>query len=336
MIIYPLVTIPFFRHGPATPWGGSALHELYGKAIPDDRTGESLEISALTGMESVILNGEMAGCALSRAVATWGAALTGLGDGSFPLLVKLLHARAILSVQVHPDDAYAAARDGKRGKTEAWLILAAEPGSRVVYGIKTNADDFAALAGRGEVERALRWIPVYPGDVLYMPHGCVHALGGGIVAYEIQQASDATYRIWDWGRLDEDGLPRSLRIEDAKAAMRPELRLDKAPGATAACPGGSQTIYIADSNFELRRLNVWGTMPLRGGRMLLLTALGDVTLRWPGGEENLAPGQSCVIPAALDGVSLNGRATVACASLPDRDAVRAELGDGAKMVVGLR
>ena len=112
--MYPLLMSPYFRHGEQTPWGGSQLKQLFGKASPDDRTGESLEVSALSGMNSVVQNGELAGVSLSKVIELWGEGLTGMKDNSvFPLLLKLLDAREMLSVQVHPGDEYAMANEGK-------------------------------------------------------------------------------------------------------------------------------------------------------------------------------------------------------------------------------
>jgi mannose-6-phosphate isomerase len=161
-ILYPMKMRPAFRHGADTPWGGEGLRELFCKAIPDDLTGESLEISALPGHESVVENGALKGRTLLDVYETYGARLTGLPDGDgFPLLVKLLDAREMLSVQVHPGDAYAARRHGKRGKTEAWVVLDAPPGARIVLGLKAGAD-LAEAVRAGTLEDALSWLSVSP------------------------------------------------------------------------------------------------------------------------------------------------------------------------------
>lgn len=335
-MLYPLKMIPYFRHGDTTPWGGAALHTLFGKDIPDERTGESLEISALDGRESVVANGSLSGMTLSHLVQEYGHELTGACD-SFPLLLKLLDAREMLSVQVHPDDAYAAEHEnGKRGKTEAWLILAAERGARLVYGVQSkSSQELRAQVEAGQLEESLNWVSVQPGDVLYIPHGCVHALGGGIVIYEIQQSSDVTYRFWDWNRKNSDGTTRELHTEKALAVSRPELKLSKLPGATIICEGGSRTFYISDDNFELCRLNVAGDMPLESGRMLLLTALGEAVIRWPEGEMTLEAGESCLIPACTQDVLVSGRTTVLCSTTPDHDALKSALGYRAELVAGL-
>lgn len=334
-MVYPLKMIPCFRHGSSTPWGGRALADVFGKDIPDDHTGESLETSALAGLESVVENGELAGQTLSEALELWGAELTGSQEPGFPLLVKLLDAREMLSVQVHPGDEYARVHEGKLGKTEAWVVLFAPRGSKLVYGVDLKGVPLGQYVVEDRLEDALTWLPVSPGDVLYIPHGMVHALGNGIMVYEVQQASDVTYRFWDWGRLDKDGNPRQLHTRKALDVTRCDLRLPKIEGATTLREGGSATFFICDDNFELSRLNVAGRMPLPGGRMLLLTALGDCNLTWPEGEISLGPGQSAVIPAALEGAAIAGRLPVLCVAAPDRQALREALGYRAGNVAGL-
>ena len=309
---YPLFMKPYYRHGEETPWGGSALNELFGKVLPDDKTGESLEISALSDMESVVENGALAGLPLSRALAELNDT-----DSAFPLLVKLLDARETLSVQVHPGDEYARIHENKAGKTEAWMILAASAGAKIIYGVKPElADNFAEMTRRGHIGLALNMVPVRAGDVFYIPHGLVHALCGGTAVYEIQQSSDVTYRIWDWGRLAEDNKPRELHIDHALSVSRPELALSKIAGTTVQVEGGVQITYIADEHFELRKIMLSGVMPLPAGRTRLITALGMCRLRWDGGEAEFPPGKSCLIPADTEGAALSGRAELICAMPP--------------------
>ena len=253
---------PRYRYGEATPWGGDNLRLMFGKDAPEDRVGESLEVSALSGLESVILNGEYAGMTLDKLLEKDYEAVTGCDKKPFPLLLKLLDARDTLSVQVHPGDEYALKNDGKYGKTEAWMILSAEPGSRIAYGIKKSDTPLAQIVGEGRFEDSLNWVYPRPGEVYYIPHGCVHALGGGVMVYEIQQSSDATYRFWDWGRVGKDGKPRALHTQKALDVTRPNLALDKVEGATVLCEGGSRTHFVCDENFALMRLNVCGRMPL--------------------------------------------------------------------------
>jgi mannose-6-phosphate isomerase len=331
-ILYPMKMRPAFRHGADTPWGGEGLRELFCKAIPDDLTGESLEISALPGHESVVENGALKGRTLLDVYETYGARLTGLPDGDgFPLLVKLLDAREMLSVQVHPGDAYAARRHGKRGKTEAWVVLDAPPGARIVLGLKAGAD-LAEAVRAGTLEDALSWLSVSPGDVVYIPHGLVHALGGGVRVYEIQQSSDVTYRLWDWNRVGPDGKPRALHTEDALKVAR-RLPGEVLTGVALEGPGGRSTCYICDDNFELWRLDVAGRMALPAGQMRLVTALGRGVLGSDGGAEAFHAGDSIVIPAETE-AWLDGSLTALVAAPADRARLEALMGDRARRVAG--
>lgn len=287
---YPLR--PAYRHGADTPWGGDALFRLFGKDIPDGRTGEALEASTLEGLESVTEDGRT---------------LTEVAGGGLPLLLKLLDAREALSVQVHPDDAYAARHEnGKRGKTEAWVILDAAPGAKLVYGVKPGTD-VSALSGR-DIEACLRYVEVSPGDVLFIPAGMVHAVGAGIVLYEIQQASDVTYRFWDWGRLGADGKPRALHLLQAAEVARADLQLDPVAGEAAAAEGGTVTRYLHTEHFTLDRLSVRGAMALpAAGGFRFVTALCAAELFTQAERALLSPGQTAFLPAGARGVRVRAQ-----------------------------
>jgi len=334
--MYPLIMAPYFRHGADTPWGGSMLKDLFMKDSPDEMTGEALEVSALEGRESMVLNGPQAGRTLTSMIKLWGKDLTGDIEGEFPLLIKLLDARELLSVQVHPDDAYAGANEGgKLGKTEAWVVLSCEPETKLAYGIDTKGRDLREMVAAGEIESALNWVTVRPGDVLYIPAGTVHALGGGIQCYEVQQSSDVTYRFWDWGRVGKDGKPRELHTEKALDVTNAGEILPKCEGATVLCKGGSVTYYIADTNFELARLNVSGKMPLISGRMHMITPMGPCKITWPEGEIDVMPMTTVLIPAALEGAAIEGNVKALMSSPSDREYLRNELGYRAENVAGL-
>lgn len=336
MNLYPLLMAPSFRHGAETPWGGHMLRDALMKDAPEDATGESLEVSALAGHESTVANGAHAGTALPRMVELWGETLTGPIDGDFPLLLKLLDPVLPLSVQVHPDDDYARAHGGRFGKTEAWIVLNAGPDGQIVYGTDTKGEPLDKVVADGRLKESLRFVKVRPGDVYYIPSGMLHALGEGVMVYEIQQSSDLTYRFWDWDRVDENGKSRELHVQKALDVCRPELRLEKIEGTTVLCKGGSRTYYISDRHFELCRLNLSGTMPLESGRMLFLTPLTPCALRWGDGEEmTLNAFDTVLVPAGLEGVSLVGETKVLMSSTPNREALRAELGYRAENVAGL-
>ncbi len=335
MDLYPLLMAPSFRHGAETPWGGHLLRDALMKDAPEGAVGASLEISALPGEESTVANGPHAGKPLSRMIELWGDDLTGPTGGDFPLLLKLLDPAMPLSVQVHPDDAYAAENEHGHGKTEAWVVLNAESGSQIVYGADTHGESLEKLVAEGRLREGLRFVNVRPGDVYYIPSGMLHALGEGVMVYEIQQSSDLTYRFWDWDRVDENGKGRELHVEKALAVCKPEDRLEKIEGTTVLCKGGSRTYYISDAHFELCRLNLSGKMPLESGRMLFLTPLSPCVLRWGDEALELNAFDSVLVPAALEGAVLEGETKVLMSSLPDREALRKELGYRAENVAGL-
>ena len=306
---YPLLMEPVFRHGEATPWGGQELGRRLGKPIPDDRTGESLEVSALPGLQSTVKNGPLAGRFLGEVFDLWGAELTGREEKEFPLLLKFLDARERLSVQVHPGDAYARAHEGKLGKNEAWLILHAEPGAQLVYGVRTDCGTLEQMVREGRVEEALNWVDARDGAVFHIPAGTVHALGGGILCYEIQESSDVTYRFWDWGRVDREGHSRPLHLQKALEVTRSGTP-QKTGCPREEVPGGSRQLLVCSDFFELWHLQVEGEMPLDMAGMKLITPLAPCRICW--GRESLPVEafRSVVVPAALEGVILCGNAPV--------------------------
>jgi len=313
----PFIMAPAYRHGAETPWGGVALRTVFGKSIPDDTTGESLEISALPGLCSRDVRGRP----LDQLLLEGGAAMRGTSVGEkFPLLVKLIHARVRLSVQVHPNDAYAAIHEkGKLGKTEAWVVLDAPPGAQLVYGIRPGItwEQLAQAAANGrELEDCLRWVPVSPGDALFIPAGTVHAIGEGILLYEVQQSSDLTYRFWDWGWRDAQGNPRALHLKQALDVSDVSLRLSPTRGVSKRVTGGNRVRLIEDRAFTLDRLEVAANMPLEDSpeRFRLLTALCGGRIVCSDGTLDFKPGDSMFIPASAKGIQLQSEGALLMAA----------------------
>ena len=213
---YPLTFTPLMKE---KVWGGRRLADL-NKALPAaGPVGESWELVDLDEDQSVVASGPAAGVGLHQLITAWGADLmgsAGLDGGRFPLLVKYLDAEQTLSVQVHPD-AETAARLGGRPKSEAWYILGVEPGGVIYRGLKPGTDRAAMAAAlvSDKVEELLAVEHVQPGDLVSVPPGTVHAIGAGVLLAEVQQPSDTTYRVYDWGRDGLDGKPRALHINDA-------------------------------------------------------------------------------------------------------------------------
>jgi mannose-6-phosphate isomerase len=312
--LLPFRMHPAYRHGDMTPWGGERLKTLYGKDIPDSRTGEALEISCIDGLASV----DDAGETLPALIARHGARLTGAGhEHPFPLLLKLLDAKSSLSVQVHPNDAYAMAHEGKLGKTEAWVILHAEAGAELCYGLKDGVTLTmlrAALIGGQDVAPMIAAVQVAAGDVLYMPSGMVHAIGGGITLYEIQQSSDVTYRLWDFNRTNEQGEKRELHVEKSLDVIDPTLAGLRATLPDAAAVGVHTVLDVAA--FTLRCACVQGELALAANResFTMFTALEELVIAWPNGQLKVKAGGSALIPAAAPQVTLKGMGRALLAS----------------------
>lgn len=223
--LYPLVFRPVFKE---RVWGGQRLSQFF-PDLPAGRIGEAWVLSDHPQGRTPVVNGALAGKMLGELHATYGAALMGrrgLPDkaGAFPLLLKLLDAQDDLSVQVHPADEYPGLAAGERGKTEMWVVLHAEPGAKVVFGLQPGMTRmaFATAIAEGHIMAALRELKVDSGDVFSVPAGTVHALGTGLVVAEVQQSSDTTYRVYDYDRLGLDGRPRELHVEHALAVSHYE------------------------------------------------------------------------------------------------------------------
>lgn len=202
---YAMKLTPVFKE---IIWGGDKLKKDFGKVCDLEKLAESWELTVRHDGMNVIENGEYAGMTLAEY----------LGDSAegFPLLIKLIDACDKLSIQVHPDDEYAKEKEGEYGKTEMWYIVDALPGAQLVYGLRDyDKQSFAAAVAEGTLEKNLNYVDVHKGDVFFIPSGCVHAIGAGILIAEIQQSSNVTYRVYDYNRRGADGKLRPLHVEKA-------------------------------------------------------------------------------------------------------------------------
>ena len=305
--LYPYVLEPTLA--PAI-WGGDALAKRFGKpGDPAQRLGESWECWD----ENRVANGALAGKRLAELRAELRDALTGPIDPAhtFPVLTKIIDAREALSVQVHPDDAYAQRVEGQpNGKTEAWYILDCRPGAELVLGWSrdTSREEYEQRVADGTLGEILRRVPVRPGDAFYLPAGTLHAIGAGIQLFETQQASDLTYRIFDWNRVGADGAPRELHV--AKAGDVLDFRATF-PGAVPplayTADGLERTLLIADPRFLVERVTVRRADAYveTDGRPLTLTATGaHVRVDTEDASAVLEPWQTVVTPAAAPRIAL--------------------------------
>ena len=220
-MIYPLTFQPVFRD---YIWGGRNLETLFGRQLPPGIIAESWEISGHASSPTQVDQGYWRGRTLPDVLDALGVNLVGrrgaamLSRGRFPLLIKLLDANQDLSVQVHPDDVFAGMHEhGELGKTEMWYVLHARPGAELICGLEREATPLSLRQAIEDhaPERELHRLAVQAGDAIFIPAGTVHALLAGIVVAEIQQNSDTTYRLYDWGRVGADGKPRPLHIDKA-------------------------------------------------------------------------------------------------------------------------
>ncbi|MDZ4766018.1 MAG: type I phosphomannose isomerase catalytic subunit [Chloroflexota bacterium] len=305
LIPYPLLMQPAFH---SRVWGGRKLTALLNKSLPDDGTpyGESWEIHD----SATIANGAYAGRTLGDVACAFGADMLGAGVDpalGVPLLAKFLDAEAWLSVQVHPNDAQAGQLEGEpRGKTEAWIVLHAEAGAQLVIGVQPGTDA-AAMAHAIRADRLsdiLVYQTVTRGDVLFMPANTIHALGPGIVIYEIQQSSDITYRLHDWGRVGLDGQPRALHI-DKGVAVSNTAALPTITHIDWDTPGDYGVIESEFFNTTLHSLPADGDGHASGatlqteGRPHLLSCIEGVVVIETERRFTLPKGQSAFLPAAL-------------------------------------
>jgi mannose-6-phosphate isomerase len=310
-VLPPLVFTPLYRQ---YLWGGRRFASLLDRQLTDPGPyAESWELVDRPEDQSVVRAGPLTGRTLGQLVREHRAELLGLGtsSGPFPLLFKFLDAHKVLSVQVHPDDSAAAQRTPPdRGKTEAWYVVEAEPGSQIYAGLKpdVNRDDLAAAIAAGHCEDVLHTIEPSVGDCIFIPAGTVHAIGAGLVIAEIQQSSDVTYRLFDWNRVGADGKPRPLHLDEGLAATAcrgPVAVSAKQPTTDpAVCRMVDCEFFTFD---EVMPAGKWQTAGQDCEFLAVLT--GEVRLPDQWSLPPLNQGDCLLLPASLEPQDLQCRAT---------------------------
>lgn len=224
-------------------WGGTRLRDEYGKDCDYDKVAESWELSCHKDGASVVDSGEYEGLTLAQYIEKAGKGVLGKNCErfeEFPILIKLIDAKDNLSVQVHPDNEYAMRVEGEYGKTEMWYVVDCDEGAELLYGFKKeiSKEEFAQRIADNTLLEVTNNVPVHKGDVFFIRSGTLHAIGKGILIAEIQQNSNTTYRIYDYGRVGKDGKPRELHVEKAKdvtklapAQQYPETPVEERNGA---------------------------------------------------------------------------------------------------------
>jgi len=310
-MLYPLTFRPIFKE---RVWGGRNLERLYQKPLPPGvPIGESWEISDRPGDASVIVNDPLAGKDLRWLMKhhpreLLGAAKPASGN-RFPLLAKLLDAQEKLSLQVHPP-MHKAAELGGEPKTEMWYIASAAPGAELYVGLRRGVTraEFEKKIQTGEVAECFHRVPMKAGDAMFLPSGRVHAIGAGLVIFEIQQNSDTTYRVFDWNRVGLDGKPRELHVAQSLASIdfndfEPSLVRSR----FVAREPVKKRLLVRDPLFTVEACEApAGTsVPAKPNRLQILAVLaGKLQLRDDQTGMELSPGQFGLLPASLKQVTI--------------------------------
>jgi mannose-6-phosphate isomerase len=322
---YPLRFKPILRR---LIWGGRRLGTVLHKPIGDESDyAESWELSDYHDQVSVVEEGSLAGATLRDLVRSRGDELLGKALGprdQFPLLVKFIDAHQALSVQVHPDDETGKRLANDNGKTETWVILDTEPGSLIYAGLKQGVgrDEFASAIQSGKVKHLLHRFEPSTGDCILIEAGTVHAIGAGVLLAEIQEMSDATFRIHDWGRTGPDGKPRQLHLGEAmesidfdRGPVGPLSPVAEPIAGGGTCERLSRSPYFALERFTLVKPALVGI----ADRFTIVMGLkGTSIVEHAGNRVPLEFGQTLLIPAALDRCEIapRGEATILTCVVP--------------------
>ena len=307
----PLRFLPIFKH---YLWGGRRLHDLLGKPCGPQNTAESWEVCDRHDDQSVVAEGTWRGCCLHELMQQFGPQIMGTDtwkkisqdtlpenlQGRFPLLFKVLDANQALSVQVHPNDRYASGMcPPDLGKTEAWYVFHADPGAKIYAGLKSGVDASelrTAIEGQ-RLEDVLHAFEPQVGDTVFIPAGTLHALGAGLMIAEIQQASNTTFRVYDWGRVDADGKSRMLHLDPAMEVI--DFSAGPVHPVRSQVANLQHETLVESDFFVLSRIRFLTEISLAGDNQFHLLHLTQGQLELQSGDDNwsLKRGETMLIPA---------------------------------------
>ncbi|MDD5698171.1 MAG: class I mannose-6-phosphate isomerase [Victivallaceae bacterium] len=308
--MYPLIFKPIY-HGKM--WGGTQIREFLKRDdVPElpEPVGESWELADREDEQSIVVNGALKGTTLTQLVKHYGKTLLGnkYNGGRFPLLVKIIDAGERLSLQVHPDEqACARLGNGAEPKTEMWYILNARKGAKIMAGMnpRSTRQQLLNTLQSAEAEKYLQVFHSEPGDAYFITSGTLHAIGEGNLLIEIQQNSDTTYRVSDWGRVDQDGKPRELHYEQALEAINYINRTSpRIPGVVGVVGHNRKFPVVNRCRFfavdDLRLVAEWNENTTLSNSFHLVSCINKPIRITAGTDEvKLNPAQTCLIPACL-------------------------------------
>lgn len=313
--LYPVKMKPAFKD---YLWGGRRLIDEWGMPCELEKAAEAWVLSAHPNGQSVADSGPQQGKTLSDLIVQWGGKCLGRRGASkdgFPILIKLIDAAADLSIQVHPNDAYALAREGSYGKTELWYVAQAEENATLLCGFSRSITDeeYTRRIADNTLAEVLNTVPVKEGDVFFIAPGTVHAIGAGVIIAEIQQNSDITYRVSDYGRIGPDGRPRPLHIEKAREVTNLKAsEFDGRPhGACTVRDGYMETVLAQCEYFSVTEYHIFESLRLDAGGdtfEALLFLGGDAVLEHGGDRYPARKGDCYFVPAGMGAYTVTGRA----------------------------
>lgn len=299
-------------------WGGNRLKNEYGFSAELEKVAEAWVLSCHKDGTNTVLNGEYAGRSLTDVLDIWGERSLGknaLKFEYFPILIKLIDACDKLSVQVHPDDEYALRVEGEYGKTEMWYVVDSNPGAKLLYGFKheISKDEFAERIRNNTLDEVVNYVNVSKGDVFFISAGTLHAIGEGILIAEVQQNSNTTYRVSDYGRLGADGKPRELHVEKAKDVTLTVPPIH--PYGNIGKSRGEGTVVIRElakcDKFTAEHISLNGELDIKNDDSFvsLVVLDGNAALKWNDESLELVKGTSVFVPSGVY-VKLCGKADI--------------------------
>ena len=308
-------------------WGGEKIAPLKGIVTDQKQIGESWEISGVKGNESVVENGPDAGLTLTRMIEKYGAALVGEPNfqrfgTTFPLLIKIIDAAGDLSLQVHPDDELAMKRHHSLGKTEMWYIVETEPDAVICAGLSSpvTPEEYVEKVNDNTLMDVVAHHKSKPGDVFFLPAGRIHSIGAGNLLVEVQETSDITYRIYDFGRVDaKTGKPRELHVDLAKDAIDYNVYPNYISTPQALGEGISELVHC--SHFSVWKLTVDGPRtfyPQVDSFSSMTCTEGQLTIEDDRGNKvEIKAGESVLLPAMTKKYTMDGKGSlISAVSVP--------------------